>query len=143
MKKYLIRILPVLIIGIMAAGTAMAQTSQSSGADSPKQHDQWLQELNLTPTQKEQLQVIKNKYKDDMKKQRETMRQARQALQTALQSDASDASLRKQFKALQKQHEEFASLRFEKVLAIRAILTPEQRKQFQAMRQHHHRHHER
>lgn len=143
MKRYLTQLLPILVIGSFAAGTALADCPKDGKAGECKDRDQWLQELNLSAEQKEQLTAIKEKYHDDMKKHKQAMKASRESLQAALKTDASDASLRKQFKAMQEQRAQFASLRFEKVLAIRAILTPDQRKKFEGMRRHHRHHHDR
>lgn len=137
MKKLIIRSLPLLLIGFMALGTALADTGKDSTGKGGHERGQWLQELNLSPEQQQQLEAIKEKYHEEMKKQKKAMKAARQSLQEALKGDASDESLRAQFNKLQAQRAEFAKLRFEKILAIRAILTPEQRKKFEGMRKHH------
>ena len=137
MKRLMFRSVPLFLIAFFALGTVYADTDKNCGHKEGHEKGQWLQELNLSPEQQQQLAAIKDKYHGEMKKQKKAMKSARKSLKEALKSDASDESLNAQFNKLQGQRAEFAKLRFEKILAIRAILTPEQRKKFEGMRKHH------
>lgn len=89
------------------------------------------EQLNLTDEQKNKLKEMQATYgKEAMKKKHEKMDTAQKDLEQALRSDASDEKVREQFSELQKIQEDFAKTRFEKVLLIRSILTPEQRAKF-------------
>lgn len=90
-------------------------------------------ELGLTTEQQEQVKAVQDKDGAQIKKQREIMRTARKELEQAIKSSATDEEIRGKFSQLEKAQSEFSKLRFEKVLAIRAILTPEQRLIFKGM----------
>lgn len=92
------------------------------------------EELNLTEEQKKQLKEMQATYgKEAMKKKHAEMDKAQDELEEALKSDASDEKVREKFVALQKIQEDFAKTRFERILHIRSILTPEQRAKFKNM----------
>lgn len=96
-------------------------------------HGAMMKELNLTPEQKEKLKAIRSQNKGDRKENRQEMKKLREELETAMRGSASDSELKSKFEAIQKKQQEFAKERFEHVLAIRAILTPEQRAKFKGM----------
>ena len=92
------------------------------------------EKLNLTEEQKNKLKETKETYgKDAMKKKHEAMEKAQKELEEALKSDASDEKVREKFEALHKIQEEFARVRFEKILVVRSILTSEQRLKFKEL----------
>lgn len=91
-------------------------------------------QLNLTEEQKKKLQDMHATYgKEAMKKKHDAMDKAQDELEAALKSDATDEKIREKFVALQKIQEEFATIRFEKILVVRSILTPEQRTKFKSL----------
>ncbi len=122
------------------------------GGNPPPDHEQRIvKELDLTQDQIEQFRKIRQESREKFEKQREKfaqqwekVRAAHDKLTEALKGTASDKELRKLFAELQtarKTAEEmrrpmrdptFEETRFEEVLKIRAILTPEQRKKFEA-----------
>lgn len=89
-------------------------------------------ELNLTPVQLEQLKSFKKEAKDQLKAKKEAMKEARKGLETTLKSDNSEEAIRTKFSELQAKQDEFSKARFEMVLKIRSILTPEQRAKFKS-----------
>ena len=94
-------------------------------------HPKIKEQLNLTEEQKNKLKATKETYgREAMKKQHEAMEKAQKELEATLKSDASDEKVREKFEALHKIQEQFARLRFEKILVVRSILTPEQRLKF-------------
>lgn len=98
-------------------------------------------ELNLTPDQKAKMKSIRQNGREEMKAKRDALFAAREDLENSLRGAATDEELKKKFEALQKIQQEMAQGRFEKVLAIRAILTPEQRAKFKSMAGEGMRHH--
>ncbi len=90
-------------------------------------------ELGLTTEQQEQVKAVHGKDRAQIKKQREVMRTARKELEQAIKSSATDEEIHGKFSQLEKAQAEFSKLRFEKVLAIRSILTAEQRLNFKGM----------
>lgn len=89
-------------------------------------------ELNLTPAQVEQLKSFKKEAKDQLKAKKEAMKEARKGLETTLKSNSSEEAIRTKFSELQAKQDEFSKARFEMVLKIRSILTPEQRAKFKS-----------
>ncbi len=119
-----------ILFASLVAGLAYAEGG--GGHQGKSHHNQkWLEKLDLTDAQTQQIQEIKQSFHSDMKSKRETMHKAKQELKAALKTDASEASLKKQFNELQTMRKDFATARFEKVLAIPAVLTPEQRAKFE------------
>lgn len=110
--------LGILIVAVLLASPA-AYAKRGGG---------WFKDLDLTKEQKQKLEAMRADSKDDRKDNREAMKTARKALAEAAKGDASEAQLRTLFNSLQDLHKKNATARFEKLLKIRAILTPEQRK---------------
>ena len=92
------------------------------------------EELDLSKAQVKQLKAINEKYKDTMKTERQAVKAATKDLNETLRSAAGDAEVRAKFEALQAAGQKAAELRFEKVMAVRAILTQEQRAKFKGMK---------
>jgi Spy/CpxP family protein refolding chaperone len=91
-------------------------------------------QLNLTEEQEKKLKETQATYgKEAMKKKHDAMEKAQDELSEALKSDATDEKIREKFAALHKIQEDFATVRFEKILYIRSILTPEQRTKFKEL----------
>ncbi|MFN3454611.1 MAG: Spy/CpxP family protein refolding chaperone [Pseudobdellovibrio sp.] len=87
-------------------------------------------ELNLTAEQKKQLKDSGGYSREDMKQKHTALREAQKSLEETLKSDASEEQIRAKFTELQTIQEDFAKARFEKILKIRSVLTPEQRAKF-------------
>ncbi len=122
--------------------SSAAWAEHGHDGDRKERHERMAEELNLSPEQKTQMEAIRAKYKEPMKQKKDAVRAARKTLQESMQGDANEATLRAQFKTVHQAKDAAAELRFEKILEIRAILTPEQRKKFRAMRGHHKRRHD-
>lgn len=90
-------------------------------------------ELNLTAEQQTKLDKIEKEYSASLGDQRAAMSSARRSLESALQSSDSDDQIRKKFELLRVAEEQFAKTRFNKILEIRALLTPDQRIKFRGM----------
>ena len=91
-------------------------------------------ELNLSDQQKAEMKKIHEQNHDAMKEKREAVKQAKDQLKNAMDSNADDSKLRSYFNALQKAQNSAGEQRFEKALAIRKILTPEQRQKFRELK---------
>jgi periplasmic protein CpxP/Spy len=86
----------------------------------------WLQQLNLTPEQQTRIQAIRDQEKTASESLRQNMRTARNEMRT-LMATASAEQLRQQHKEVQGIHQQLDNQRFETMLKIREVLTPEQR----------------
>lgn len=95
-----------------------------------------VEKLDLSAEQKAKLAEIKKSFKDTVKPKRKAMRAANEEVRAAMEGNASDEEIRKKFDASKAASQEFQQARFDKVMAIRAILTPEQRAKFKVPRGH-------
>jgi len=93
-----------------------------------------IEQLDLSADQKKKLKEIHAGTKGTLKPKRDAMKAAHEELKTAMQGTASDDELRKKFDVFKGARDEFMKARFEKVLAVRSILTPEQRLKFKGLR---------
>ncbi len=89
-----------------------------------------IEELNLNDNQVQQLNAIRQKYRPQMQQLREQMQATRQELSQMMQGNTSTTDLRKKHQQVIDLDQKLHNLRFENMLAIREILTPEQRRQF-------------
>ena len=88
----------------------------------------WLQDLNLTPAQVNQMNQIRSRYRDRLNQQRQALRQSQQKLQQLLSSsNASQQTLLAQHRQVQALRQQLSDTQFESMLAMRQVLTPEQR----------------
>ncbi len=123
MKHALNAFLVVAIAGPLSTSSAHAKRDK---------YIKMAEELQLTAAQREQLEKIRGEYKKTLPGKREAMEAKRDEMEKALRGTNPDAEVRKKFDELEKAQADFAKSRFEKILAIRAILTPEQRQKFKA-----------
>lgn len=90
----------------------------------------FMEALDLTPEQVEQMQDIRNRYQPQMKEKRDEMQTARESLHNLMMSDASSEEVQGQYEQVSRVREEMARLHFESMLEMREVLTPEQRQEF-------------
>jgi len=87
--------------------------------------------LDLSNDQKNELQRIRNEYQPRFMEQREALFEARQTLRNMMVDDnASNSDLRQQHDKILSLRDEMGNLRFESMLEMREVLTPEQREDF-------------
>ncbi|MBR8826364.1 MAG: Spy/CpxP family protein refolding chaperone [Gomphosphaeria aponina SAG 52.96 = DSM 107014] len=99
--------------------------------------DRLLEQLNLTEEQKQQMEAIRQKYQEQISQNMENLRLAQQELQQMMTATNSNDSLRAQHQEILQLRQEVDTLRFESMLELREVLTPEQRHQFASMMQQH------
>jgi periplasmic protein CpxP/Spy len=90
-----------------------------------------VKELNLSPAQIQRLQQLRKNSQGKTKERRQALRTARQELNQLLQGNASSDQIRQKRQQVQTLQREVADTNFENTLAIREILTPEQRAKWQ------------
>ena len=117
----------------------MAQRASGNGDRSRGfQEGRWLEELDLSAEQSEQIQSIREDAKQTMEPLREQMQQEREALRSQMAGDtATDQQLRTQHGRIQDLHQQLGVQRFETMLAMRQVLTPEQRAQMAELMEQH------
>ena len=91
------------------------------------------QKLDLSDEQKNSLKELRSGDKETHKALREKAKAARKKMAEAFKNDASESILRSSYSDLKSIRSQLADSRFEKKLAIRKILTTEQRKKFNKM----------
>ena len=92
--------------------------------------EQLQQILNLSDQQLQQLGAIQKKYRPQMEQLRQKMQATGQELNRMMQGNASENDLRNKHQEMLNLRQQVGNLRFESMLEMRKILTPEQRQQF-------------
>ncbi|MGH2412632.1 MAG: Spy/CpxP family protein refolding chaperone, partial [Microcystaceae cyanobacterium] len=91
---------------------------------------------NLSEDQKKQQVSIRQKYKDQISQKMQSLRTLQQELRTMMAGETSATDIRAKHTEVAKLDQELSNLRFESMLEMREVLTPEQRSQFaQIMKQ--------
>jgi periplasmic protein CpxP/Spy len=104
--------------------------------------DKWQEQLNLSAAQKAQIQQIRDQEKTSSQSLRQQMKAAFEKQQSLMTGNASDDQLRQQHREVQALRQQAEDRRFDTMLKIRQVLTPEQRtKAAQLMKDHHGRRH--
>lgn len=131
--------LAILTIALCGAGAAYAAVPDSPNAIVAQRQGREgrgrrgggeLERLNLSSEQRQDIEDIRNQYQEETQGLRQEMREAKQQLQQLMSSNASDGDLRSQHDRVTDLHQEMAQTRFEQMLEIRSVLTPEQREQW-------------
>lgn len=127
-------------LGFSTPSLAQTQTPPANpGSEQPMRgrgRDDLLQQLNLTPEQTRQIAEIRQRSKGKMQQTRQNLRQARQELNQMIGSQqASDRDIQEKFRQVQNLQQDMSNLRMENLIAIRRVLTPEQRQQYATLMQ--------
>jgi Spy/CpxP family protein refolding chaperone len=94
-----------------------------------------LAELNLTPEQEQQIVDARRKWKPDAEKRlKEEVLFLKQNLAQGMADNSGGEEVRRRFEMMQKKYLELQTMKFDKLLRIREILTLEQRKKFAELR---------
>jgi periplasmic protein CpxP/Spy len=125
------------LTAILAAITLTVLPANAKGPGGPGERGdrkghmmEMMKDLNLTPEQQKKMKEVNEKSTPNLGEKRKAMFNARKDLHETLKGTASDDEAKKKFEVLEKAQDEFARARFDHVLAVRAILTPEQREKF-------------
>jgi periplasmic protein CpxP/Spy len=130
---------------------AMAQSPGAVDQNEPKpgsfdkkgRGDKWQEQLNLSADQKVQIQKIREQQRTSSEGLREQMKAAFEKQKSLMTGNASDDQLRQQHQTMQALRQQAETRRFETMLQIRKVLTPEQRTKAAQLIQEHrggHRH---
>lgn len=93
-------------------------------------NNRFMERLDLSEEQKNQIAQIREKYRQRFRPLRERSQSLRQELQTMLNGNASDSQIRAKHRELLSVRQELANLRFESTLEMRNVMTLEQRREF-------------
>lgn len=102
---------------------------QGRGGDRGGRGGGMLRNLNLSAEQTQKLNQVREQFRTRMQQQQEAIRNARQEMGKLMAGSATADQLRQQHNRLQAEMQKMGDLRFESMLAMREILTPEQRQQ--------------
>ncbi len=122
----------IVTISPARAGIIAQQQPQSTGERIPAGGVSKLsKELNLTADQIRRLEKMRADSQGKTKERRLALRTAKQELSQLLQGNATSDQIRQKRQQVQALQRELSDLNFENTLAIREILTPEQRTKLQ------------
>ncbi|MCW6036081.1 Spy/CpxP family protein refolding chaperone [Spirulina subsalsa FACHB-351] len=106
------------------------------GEEKGPNHDHLMETLNLDENQRQQMRAIHERNSTQMNQSRQTLQAAHQRMRELMgSSSASEQELRAQHNEIQRLQQEMGNLRFQSMLEMRNILTPEQRSQMNEMHQ--------
>ena len=91
-----------------------------------------MRELNLSSDQMTKIQQIRTRYRDQLKSDRDSARQAQQDLRTLMAGNATDDQIRDKYRQVKDLRAKVADAQFNSTLEIRNVLAPEQRQKFAA-----------
>ena len=91
--------------------------------------------LNLSADQKQKMQAVRDRYKDQVSQRMQAVRQARQELETMMIGTANASQMREKHRQIIGLRQQLEEVQFESTLAMREVLTPEQRSQLAQMMQ--------
>ena len=93
-------------------------------------------QLNLSAEQKQKMQGVRDRYKEQVSQRMQAVRQARQELETMMSSSTANVSqMRDKHRQIMGLRQQLEEVQFESTLAMREVLTPEQRNQLSQMMQ--------
>ncbi len=124
-----------LLSSSLASPTIRAEDDSPKGEQSiehknHKNHERMLEGLDLSEEQRKAIKEIRQANKEKMKQLRSEQKTAREALMAAQKSGStSDSELKKLFDAAAEKRLALEKARFNNMLDIRKVLTPEQREQ--------------
>ncbi len=134
MKKFV----SIIIVMMFAAPICFAKGGKGH-------HKEIFKQLGLSKEQKQQLDDMRKNKGADHKELKKKKKELRKSMNEAMMSDASETDLRSLHNQISSLQTQIKTKRFEKMLKIRKILTPEQRKTFFEMKRKmrkHKRHHD-
>ncbi|WP_431619353.1 Spy/CpxP family protein refolding chaperone [Limnospira platensis CENA597] len=118
------------LFSLMAA-TALIVPITASVAFAGPRKGECFDSLSLTPQQQEQIQAIRDRAATSSERQRQELQASREQMRSLQQSNASPEQLRQQRQRIQELSRALSDQRFDTMLEMREVLTPEQRSQLQ------------
>lgn len=93
------------------------------------------EKLNLSADQKQKMQAIRDRYKDQISQRMQAVRQARQELQVMMAGTGNVSQMREKHRQIMGLRQQLEEVQFESMLGMREVLTPEQRGQLAQLMQ--------
>jgi Spy/CpxP family protein refolding chaperone len=123
-------LMPMILTAVLCLPTlSMAKPKDGKGGGFEKA----LKQLELSDAQKKQLKEMRAAHKENKFSQGKELKKLREQMKTQFVSDAPEAELKAIHTKIKSLRDLKAETRFSKLLAIRKILTVEQRKKFQEL----------
>jgi protein CpxP len=94
-----------------------------------RKQGEMFEKLNLSADQKQKMQGVRDRYKDQISQRMQAVRQARQELQTMMSGTANTNQIREKHRQIMGLRQQLEEVQFESTLSMREVLTPEQRSQ--------------
>ena len=98
-----------------------------------------IEELDLTDSQANRIKAIYEESRQEMVSLHEEAKEAKSQMQELWSGNSSNSQLRRQHDKIQDIHQKMGSKKFETMLEVRQILTPEQREKMAELQQRRHR----
>ena len=133
----------MLTLGTTAAATAVSAPAQAETIAQNQRPNRpagkrggLFEQLNLSADQKQQMQAVRDRYKEQVSQRMQAVRQARQELETMMSSATANASqMRDKHRQIMGLRQQLEEAQFESTLSMREVLTPEQRSQLSQLMQ--------
>ena len=133
----------MLTLGTTAAATAVSGPAQAETIAQNQQPNRpggkeggLFDQLNLSADQKQKMQAVRDRYKDQVSQRMQAVRQARQELETMMSGTTANASqMREKHRQIMGLRQQLEEVQFESTLSMREVLTPEQRSQLSQLMQ--------
>jgi Spy/CpxP family protein refolding chaperone len=90
----------------------------------------FIDKLNLTTEQREQMQQIRQKYQSEITQLKDNLRTERTKLREMMASNDSNTNISNQHQKIVNLNQQLSKLRFDSMLEMRQVLTTEQRETF-------------
>ncbi|ABW29631.1 Spy/CpxP family protein refolding chaperone [Acaryochloris marina] len=123
------------LIGVCSLGQWVGNTLQPSVAQAPERPQRrrpgLFRDLQLSRQQRREIRAIRQKYGPQTREKAQLLRQTRNELKAMIAGEAPEAEVRAQFQSLEALTQETLNLRFENMMAIRKVLSPEQRQRLE------------
>ncbi|UBF25031.1 Spy/CpxP family protein refolding chaperone [Kovacikia minuta CCNUW1] len=97
----------------------------------------WIKDINLTTEQKNRIQAIHEKTQNAAKNLHQQLRQALEQERSLMAGNATAEQIQQQHQQVQRLFQQLDDQRFEAMLSIREILTPDQRAQVATLMKQH------
>lgn len=126
----LLRRLLILATLLLSFGSSIALTEPSSlTAQTVAENNESVKPPNLTPEQARQVGEARDRYRDQIAQQMQQLHQAQQELDELMSGSASEREVREKYSKVAALRQKIEDLRFESMMAVRSLLTPEQHRQ--------------
>ena len=85
------------------------------------------EQLNLSADQKQKMQAVRDRYKDQISQRMQAMRQAREEMETMMSGTDNASQIREKHRQIMGLRQQLEEVKLESMLAMREVLTSEQR----------------